>query len=172
MSLKALRRRCEETLREVSLPSPFNVETFCAVLSERRGRPIHLCAMTMGISPCGVWLALPQVDYIFYEEGTTRLHREHIVLHELGHVLSDHAPTDVLDEEVIRALMPGLDVRMVQRVLGRTSYSAVQEQEAELLASLVLERARREPTPGARTATPEVAGVLDKLESTLKGRTG
>ncbi len=125
-----------------------------------------------GISPCGVWLALSDADYIFYEDGTTRLHREHIVLHELGHVLSDHVPTDLLDEEVITALMPDLDLRMVQRVLGRTSYSAVEEQEAEMLASLVLENARRATVARARTAAPEVANVLDRLESTLKGRAG
>lgn len=172
MSLKAVRRRCEEILRGVSVPSPFDVEAFCTALSERRARRIHLCPMTMGISPCGVWLALPGADYIFYEEGTTRLHREHIVLHELGHVLSDHVPTDVLDEELVKALMPDLDFRMVQRVLGRTSYSAVEEQEAEMLASLVLERARRGTVIGARTAAPEVANVLDRLESTLKGRAG
>ncbi len=172
MSLKAVRRRCEATLRQVEVPSPFDVEAFCAALSERRGRRIHLCPMNMGVSPCGVWLALPAADYIFYEDGTTRLHREHIVLHELGHVLSDHVPTDVLDEEVIKALMPDLDLRMVRRVLGRTSYSAVEEQEAEMLASLVLERASRATLAEARTAAPEVASVLDRLESTLKGRAG
>ncbi len=95
MSLKAVRRRCEATLRQVEVPSPFDVEAFCTALSERRGRRIHLCPMNMGVSPCGVWLALPAADYIFYEDGTTRLHREHIVLHELGHVLSDHVPTDL-----------------------------------------------------------------------------
>ncbi len=172
MSLKAVRRRCEVTLRQVEVPSPFNVEAFCTKVSERRGRRIHLCPMTMGISPCGVWLALSDADYIFYEDGTTRLHREHIVLHELGHVLSDHVPTDLLDEEIIKALMPDLDLRMVQRVLGRTSYSAVEEQEAEMLASLVLENARRATGARARTAAPEVANVLDRLESTLTGSAG
>jgi len=92
------------------------------------------------LGPCGVWLALAEGDYIFYESDTSQLHREHIILHELGHLLCDHRPTEVIDGKVLTQLLPTLDPTVVRRVLGRTTYSAVEEQEAEVVASLVRER--------------------------------
>ncbi len=39
---------------------------------------------------CGLWLGTDNADYVFYEARTAPLHREHIILHEIGHVLCDH----------------------------------------------------------------------------------
>ena len=47
-------------------------------------------------APCGLWISVPTAEYVFYDPDTSRLHAEHIVLHELAHMLSGHA-TD-LDE--------------------------------------------------------------------------
>jgi hypothetical protein len=84
------------------------------------------------------------VDYVFYEHETSQLHREHIILHELGHLLCEHQPTEVIDAEVVAQLFPHLNPAVVHRVLGRTTYTAVEEQEAEMLASLVRERVEHE----------------------------
>jgi hypothetical protein len=92
MDLRAVRRRCESTLRDVSVPSPFDVRAFTATVSSRRGRPIHLLPKSARLGPCGVWLAMPSADYVFFENATSPLHREHIILHELGHLLRNHAP--------------------------------------------------------------------------------
>jgi len=96
------------------------------------------------LGPCGVWLSLPEVDYVFYERETSQLHREHIILHELGHLLCEHQPTEVIDEEVIAKLFPHLNPTVVHRVLGRTTYTAIEEQEAEMIASLVRGRVENE----------------------------
>ena len=159
MKLRAIRRQCEDVLRDVVLPDPFTVAGFCAAVSDRRGRALRLLPKQTRVGPCGVWLALPDLDYIFYEDATSQLHREHIILHELGHVLCDHQPTEVIDDEVLGQLLPSLDPRMVRRVLGRTTYTAVEEQEAEMLAALVRERVERRARPsspggGVDTGTP------------------
>jgi hypothetical protein len=79
---------------------------------------------------------MPSADYVFFENATSPLHREHIILHELGHLLRDHAPKEIIDNRVLRLLLPTLDIDVIRRVMGRTSYSAVEEQEAEMIASL------------------------------------
>jgi hypothetical protein len=35
-----------EMLRDPDLPRPFIVEAFCALIAERRGRPVHLHPLT------------------------------------------------------------------------------------------------------------------------------
>jgi len=144
MSLKSIRRQCESALEGVPVPNPFDINDFCRVISSRRGRALHLVPKQTRLGPCGVWLSLPDVDYVFYEPETSQLHREHIILHELGHLLCEHQPTEVIDEEVVAQLLPHLNPAVVQRVLGRTTYTAIEEQEAEMLASLVRGRVERE----------------------------
>jgi hypothetical protein len=106
---------------------------------------------------------------VFYEPQTSALHQQHIILHELGHLLHDHEPSERVDDEVLAELFPTLDANMVRRVLGRTSYTAVEEQEAEMIASLLSERAQRRPAaPGPLAGTDDV--VVDRLWSALGAR--
>ena len=121
MDLRTVQRRCEAALRAVDIPDPFDVGDFAAVISRRRGRRLTLLAKQTSLGPCGVWLALPDADYVFYEPHTSALHREHIVLHELGHLLFRHEPTESMDDAVLAELFPTLDRDMVRRVLGRTA---------------------------------------------------
>ena len=144
MSLRSIRKQCESALQGVPVPNPFDINDFCRVISARRGRALHLVPKQTRLGPCGVWLSLPDVDYVFYEPETSQLHREHIILHELGHLLCEHQPTEVIDDEVITQLFPDLNPTVVHRVLGRTTYTAVEEQEAEMVASLVRERVELE----------------------------
>ena len=165
MDLRSVRRRCEATLRAVRIPDPFDVTELATVVSQRRGRPLRLLPKQTSAGPCGVWLALPDTDYVFYEPQTSALHRDHIVLHELGHLLREHEPNESLDDGVLAELFPGLDAEVVKRVLGRTSYSAVEEQEAEMIASLVSERVhQRTLAAPASGSDPE---LVDRLQSTL-----
>jgi hypothetical protein len=90
------------------------------------------------------------------------VHQDHIVLHEICHLLCGHAGDDALGTEHARLLFPNLDPAMVGRVLGRTSYSTEEEQEAELLASMIQQAARRD-----RPRTRAVTEDLRRLESGL-----
>jgi len=99
------------------------------------------------------------VDYVFYEAETSQLHREHIILHELGHLLCEHQPTEVLDEEVVAQLLPDLNPAVVYRVLGRTTYTAIEEQEAEMLASLVRGRVEHDLRTARKLGVPLTPGL-------------
>ncbi|WP_245378993.1 hypothetical protein [Kibdelosporangium banguiense] len=149
MDFKAVRRRCAKVARDLPLPRPFDVRVLCRRVAGQRGRPITLMPMYGGDSGVlGLWVAAESADMIFYEQNTTVPHQEHIILHELSHLLCDHYPAQLSTAEHMRMLMPDLDPQMVQRILGRTTYLAVEEQEAELLATLIQQRAQREAAPG------------------------
>ena len=91
MSERALRRRCRNLLRQLDARPPLDIPEMCAQLGILRGRPIYLRAHPLPASgPFGVWLSLSAADYIFYQEHTSQPHQEHIILHELGHLIAEH----------------------------------------------------------------------------------
>ncbi|MGW0589621.1 MAB_1171c family putative transporter [Streptosporangium sp. NPDC002607] len=142
-SFRRLRRRCDEILSELPLPMPFDAGKLCDTVARRRSRTIRLEPMRSRRGVMGLWVAVDGADLIFYEQVTTPPHQEHIILHELSHLLCGHDVTDLSAAEQVRLLMPNLDSGMVHRVLSRGSYSGVEEREAELLASLIMQRSRR-----------------------------
>jgi hypothetical protein len=142
--MESLRRRCERRLRGVRVPQPFDLDAFCHEVEARRGRRL-LRRPVPGLgsgAPCGVWIGTEQADHVFYDPGTSPLHAEHIVLHELAHILSDHA---VGVDRSVADLFPDLDPATVTRVLGRVAYTNAQEREAEMMASLIRGRLARPP---------------------------
>ncbi|MFF1411403.1 hypothetical protein ACFVX6_16705 [Streptomyces sp. NPDC058289] len=139
---RGLRKRCETVLAGLDLPSPFTVEGFRACLEQQRGRPIVMEPLPVlgRDAPCGMWIALPSIDVVFYEQHTSPAHQDLIKLHELGHVLCGHS--GVLELSHLAALMPDLTPEAVAQVIGasRTSYDTVEEQEAEMIALLLADR--------------------------------
>lgn len=148
---RRLNRHCRRLADTLPLPVPFDLDRLIDAVAARRGRRIDVVPVATGPdAPCGLLATTDEVDYILYADDTSPLHRQHILLHELAHLLCDHhktpAATAVESAELLTKLPPAL----VRRVLGRTVYSQPQEQEAELLASLILCRARRaapDPAP-------------------------
>lgn len=147
------------------VPEPFDLAQFQAEISHARGRPLHLhqVAPNPGAgAPCGMWLATAEADHIFYVPGSSELHRQNIILHEIGHMLWEHELAG--NTNAVAALLPDLDPAMVARALLRTSYSTPQEQEAEMMAAVVLERS------GWSTAEPRASGVLARLQEVFEPR--
>ncbi|MFF9787729.1 hypothetical protein [Streptomyces nigrescens] len=107
-----------------------------------------------------MWIATDSDDHIFFEPKTTKLHQEHIILHEISHLLFNHY--SLRDRRIpdLTVLFSDLAPRTVRRLLARTSYTTVQEQEAEMLASLIR-------TAAAQRREAPSAGVLGKLEAAL-----
>ncbi|MER7416554.1 hypothetical protein ABT346_07165 [Micromonospora peucetia] len=161
---RSMWRRCQRIVDRLSIPTPFEPGRFVDALARQRDRPVELVPMPGGVSQCGALVATDHVDYLFYATSTTRLHREHILLHEVGHLLCGHVDDRSLTA-LPPALLPNLSVDLVRRVLGRSDYSAVQEQEAELIASIIAQRARRGPTGGTGPVDPEMADGLARLGS-------
>jgi hypothetical protein len=169
MHLKQLRRRCAVLVDELDIPQPFDAHELCARLAASRGRPIRLLPLSLPTdSPCGLWVSANGTDYIIYEQATSRLHQEHIILHEVGHLISDHQAAPLLDDETSRLLFPSLEPSTIQRMLGRTQYSALEEQQAEMIASLILRQASRWSPEPSWTVPPEAAGIVDRLEHSLE----
>lgn len=161
----ALTERCRTRLAELDLPRPFDVRALSASIGRRRGRPLTLLAMDLPAdSPRGLWIGTEQGDYIVYERATTPLHQEHIILHELAHVLCGHVGESGLSDEHAHRLFPKLAPDTVRRVLGRGAYSSEEEQEAELLASMIFQRAGRDRR-SPRVTDPAAADNLRRLES-------
>ncbi|MFJ2582267.1 hypothetical protein [Kitasatospora aureofaciens] len=107
--------------------------------------------------PFGVWLGTASADYILYQQETSKIHQDHIILHEVGHILADHQSDDT-DDDFWRQMAPDLSLDAVRRALRRTSYDQEHEREAELVATIILEWAsvldrvtpRRSSNPSVR----------------------
>ncbi|MBP2329791.1 hypothetical protein JOF56_010176 [Kibdelosporangium banguiense] len=139
--LRRLRRRCEAIAAELPLVKPFDVRELCRLVALRQGRPIHLMPINGMSEAHGLWLATDSADLFFYEAGTALPHQEHIILHELSHLLCGHYREDTTAADHLRELIPHLDPKVIRMMLRRTSYVAAEEQEAELLASIIRQRA-------------------------------
>ncbi|MGH3830244.1 MAG: hypothetical protein ACRDRS_07280 [Pseudonocardiaceae bacterium] len=169
MRERELRRHCRRDLRALGIEPPLRVDVLCQRLGERRGRPIRLVSCPLQVpGPFGLWLATASTDYIFYQAETTRVHQDHIILHEVGHILADHRSDDT-DDEYWQQIMPDLSLGVIRRALRRTHYDTEQEQEAELVATIIMKWALvLDYVTSRRSAEPAVR----RLQNALGDRQG
>ncbi|MFJ4912917.1 hypothetical protein [Streptomyces sp. NPDC088726] len=155
-------------MAEIDLSVPFSIEGLRRALSDIRGQPLYLHPFPFQAAlpkTCGIWLGTSVDDHIFFEQHTSRLHQEHIVLHEIGHMLFDHHTLGA-ESEVALALLSDLSPHLIKRFLTRANYDTWQEQEAEMFASIVrteverIGRSRPRGVPG-RLATAFGASAPD-----------
>ncbi len=162
MTTRRVRKKCQALVSTLTLPRPFSVESLIHELSAQRGRAIRLRSLPggFGVHACGLVISTDTSDEIYVEEKTTRFHRDHIALHEIGHILMHHDNGGREDPGSLSMLLPNLSPEAVSRILARTSYTTEQEQEAELVASLIRAKA------GTLAPLPST-GVRGKLEVSL-----
>lgn len=169
---RELRRRCRDLLNELGIRPPLDVVTLCRRLGERRGRPIVLLAHPIEVSgPFGAWIATADTDYILYQQETTKAHQDHIILHELGHIIAGHGG-DEQDDALMSQLFPpeaGWNPDAVRRALRRTSYDTAEEREAETVATIILEWASVLDLVAPPPASDE---SVRRFESALDDRLG
>ncbi len=157
--------RCQARLQGLEIPRPWSIEAFRRSVSRHRGRPLHLHPLPGPTGPeglCGLCVATEGADHVWFQPGTSPLHQDHIILHEFAHLICGHQVID--DDVALRRLFPDLDPDLVRGVLGRGSFSSEQEQEAEILADMIMQeaaRSRRNATP--RDSVSE-SSDLDRLE--------
>lgn len=89
------------------------------------------------------------------ERVTPAFHQTHIVMHEIAHVLLGHRGRAPAWQGVARLLAPDLDPALIRLILGRGTYGAKEEEDAETLASLILQQ------PGNPVSTITEAGCED-----------
>ncbi|MFD5553794.1 hypothetical protein ACFWIA_08130 [Streptomyces sp. NPDC127068] len=166
----------------LEIPVPFTIEKLCESIALRRGRPIYIHAIEHeGLAdkvPCGVWIALEDADHVFVENATSPLHRAHIILHELCHMLLGHScvPTDEHEvsagtSERRRSLAEvlsveewaGFPINRIVSLLGRTSYTHADEKDAEGLAGVLAQRIRQSEEAAESPADPLASHLLNAL---------
>ncbi|UGQ10972.1 hypothetical protein LO772_29855 [Yinghuangia sp. ASG 101] len=140
------------------------MDRFCEAVGAQRGRRIvrrPLPLIDDREIPCGMWVATSTTDYIFTESDTPRSHRDHIVVHEIAHMLCGHASS--IDADLAQFLLPTTNPTMIRLLMGRTGYATADEQEAEMMATLIMERAHR----GVAPAPAHSSKGLKRLGATL-----
>jgi len=147
MERSRAQRSYEAIVRSVQVPIPFNLSKFCTRVALSRGRSLRLHPIQVESLAgfCGLYVEMDHIDHVYFPTHTSPIHQQHIVLHELAHLLCGHRgsrPTWTMPDGLVGKLFPNLDPRLVRAALGRSRYADPEEREAETVASLILERAQ------------------------------
>jgi len=134
------------------LPQPWAIEALCAELESARGRPLTLHPADLPALPFGMWYDDGARDYIVYRSSATGYYRDHIILHEICHLLAGHGvpPQDLGGEATV--------VVRGQRAKSK-AFSNAEEELAETFASMVLRMAGH-PKPKGVSAVERRAEEL------------
>jgi hypothetical protein len=161
-----LRRGVKQLLRELQIDTPLDVRVLCERLAQRRCRPLKLVPYPLPAPGVfGLWIATADIDYILYQSDTTNAHQEHIILHEVGHIISGHNG-DEDEDDIWSQIFPDIPPDMVRRALRRDGYGPAREREAEMVATIIKEWAalldRLEFSPDRKTDTARrLRGAFD-----------
>lgn len=138
-----IKQRIAERFQQISDRydfSHFTFPGFIAWVEKEREKGIQMTAWAMPATIFGAWMEEEDTDYIFYDVDAIPLHKAHIQLHELAHMLCGHATIKVTKETLAQILM---DKFSAAELLLRSTKSNQEEQEAELLTSLIQEQLHR-----------------------------
>lgn len=141
---RPIRDICSEFFDSLPVPDPFTLSGFVASAGTVLDTKIELVAARPGATmSCGGLVCTPEATLVWYPANTSVLYQLHVLLHELGHIVLDHAGSLVTlsadDDRVLRALrrmMPDLPVELIGRVLRRSHYEDEDEQQAEQFATV------------------------------------
>ncbi|MFJ1542365.1 hypothetical protein ACIODS_27885 [Micromonospora chalcea] len=125
-----------------------------SALERARGRRIQLAAMTIDDqTPCGLWVATAETDYVLYDRGASPVLQRHTILHELMHIALRHTGAGVVP--IDGRLVDAFGAAGARVVLARSAatFEHQQEHDAELLATYL----------GARLNGGEQVGSFDQL---------
>ncbi|MEU7180195.1 MULTISPECIES: hypothetical protein [Streptomyces] len=119
MSMRELRRECEDGLADLPLPVPFSIPGLVANMEAARGRTIALHELPDQLArvnaACGLRLKCGDTSFVLYRRRPTAYQTQHVILHELCHEWFDHGTT--LDADQLRQLLPVFDTSLITRVL-------------------------------------------------------
>lgn len=150
-------RRLAERL---DVPRPWDRTQFLGGAAAAMGKRIRLrplpAAYTASL-PCGLVIERAEDVIIAYDATSSAHHADHIILHEVGHLLLGHltdpdhpssnrpATLGTTLPQTLASLFPGIDPATVRQVLHRGAYDTTAERQAELFASLIMSRVDTAP---------------------------
>ena len=149
----------DELAKLIPIPRPWAVREYLRRVAEARQRPITVLPVETGRlagSGCGtgsgLWIGREHDDIILHTADTTAWHAEHIICHEVGHMLlaHDRDTDEELDEAALLKLMPSLSPQAIRSVLRREDYASPRERAAETFADLVMVHASLPHRGGSR----------------------
>lgn len=186
-----LHRLIRRELQDLGITPPLDVHKLCEALSKRRGRPLYLREAPLEKpGPSGLWVEYDDYDVILYQAETTRLHQDHILLHEIGHILvaeneeaaakaaaeaseqdapaEERADATAVFVEGWASMLPVFTPETIKRVARRCSYDDGEECAVELVATIILEWSSVLDGTTPLSDDPEVR----RVESALSDRRG
>ena len=166
-------RRLASFEEHFTVPRPFDRVELTRRVGQWLGQDITLVPIRMPSgAPSGITLFTDTGRVIAYAEDTSSVHQDHIIAHEIGHILLGHEGVELEDaDEAARTVFAHLDPELVRQALTRVgSYDPPEESAAETMATLLLELGNR-PLPETGTPPdPRYADVAARLSDTLEGQ--
>lgn len=158
-------RRCDEVLKKIPVPTPFDLERFRQSVERARKRPLAVTAVpTRFPKPHAMWCRGATVDHILVGSSWPREHYEHLALHGIGHMIFDHAG-DLAVTQPIRDVLSKADLAWLRRYLARVVYTPEEEYQAEVFATRVRQLATTWPSQ-SHVDAPEA--LPNRMSSTLE----
>jgi hypothetical protein len=138
------------------VPEPWNLGEFISRLADWRGRPIRVIGKPGeywatgddGDYLSGLYVPHPQVDIILHRTDGGPATSEHIVLHEVGHMIYDHICAPDIHPDALDDTAAPRDV--LQSSCARSRLCTPEERRVEAFAVLMITTAGERGTPEQR----------------------
>ncbi|MFF5175408.1 hypothetical protein ACFY3U_22635 [Micromonospora sp. NPDC000089] len=162
-------RRCDAILHGLAVATPFTVDDLCTVLERVRGRQLVVSTLrTRHTDARAMWCRGATTDHILLGSAHPRLHRDHLILHGIGHMIFDHVGSPAVGRD-IRKVLPAADGAGMRRGVKRVVHTQREERQAEVFATRVLQLS---DTWGAPEPPTESRALLEQLSSALEYHPG
>ncbi|WP_446220362.1 hypothetical protein [Micromonospora sp. IBHARD004] len=157
-------RRCDELLRGLVMPVPFTVGDLLAELERVRGRRLVVRALRTRFAEArALWCRGSTTDHILVGSPGPGLHRDHLALHGVGHMVFGHVGQPAVAQR-LRDVLDGADLAALRERSTRVVYTPDEEWQAEVFATRVRQLAvvaHPRPASGAERVLANLATVLE-----------
>lgn len=164
------------------LPRPWSLSQFVAHLELERRRPIRIMDIDPTVAPnlatrvTGLWKPQDGYDLILVSSLVDANHREHVVAHELGHILlwSHHQRNDPPTLHYLIRTFPHLPKTLLARqalalCAARTAFEHPVERQAEWFALMLGAAAEDRKRPIVRPDAPPRARIMAERAAAVFG---
>lgn len=127
-----------QLIHDLALDKSATTEEICVQLCQwmanHMRREIRLRFDDLGVGVSGLWAVTHDgVHIVIVTTSRSWMHRLVILLHEIAHMLCEHEPVPLTDDET-NIFYPDLQPEALRIIAARTTMNQKQEMEADLLA--------------------------------------
>lgn len=147
------RRIAARLVETLPFRRPWSIDSFTAMIGMQTGKPITVSPLPESLADeiSGLWVPSPTINRVYVTSRGDSGYREHVLCHELAHIVLAHDGADDLDADVyrdqLRRIAPALPEGFLAQLgparvcFARAAYLSPVEQSAEWLATLIQARA-------------------------------